>query len=159
VGANPTRQMLQPEVGRSRNRGLAASVGQPISQFDAMIAGMTRSRGASLATRNIKAFENCSIDVVNPGRNYVLLTSLLVTAKESGRLPAATLIWRALLDAILARAYAKAYGHAARYLHELRAVAPDVGDYGGHQTHAEYEQSLRTAHGRKTSFWAGLVDE
>jgi hypothetical protein len=26
--------------------------------------------------------------------------------------------WRALLDAILASAYAKAYGHAARYLHE-----------------------------------------
>ena len=40
--------------------------GKPISQFDAMIAAMTRSRGASLATRNVKDFEDCGIDVVNP---------------------------------------------------------------------------------------------
>jgi hypothetical protein len=93
------------------------------------------------------------------GRSYGMLTSLVATAKASGCLLAATLIWRALLDAILARAYAKAYGHAARYLHELRAVASDIGDYRGHPTHEIYEQSLRMAHGRKASFWARLVDE
>ena len=48
------------------------------------------------------------------GRNYVLLTALVKMAKTNGRLLAAALIWRALLDAILARGYAKAYGHAAR---------------------------------------------
>jgi hypothetical protein len=93
------------------------------------------------------------------GRSYGLLTSLVETAKANGRLLAATLIWRALLDAILARAYAKAYGHAARYLRALRAVASDIGDYRGHPTHEMYEQSLRMGHGRKTSFWARLVDE
>jgi predicted nucleic acid-binding protein len=40
--------------------------GKPISQFDAMIVAMARSRGASLATRNVKDFEDCGIDVVNP---------------------------------------------------------------------------------------------
>ncbi len=40
--------------------------GKPISQFDAMIAAMTRSRGATLATRNAKDFEDCGIDVINP---------------------------------------------------------------------------------------------
>jgi predicted nucleic acid-binding protein len=40
--------------------------GKPISQFDAMIVAMARSRGASLATRNAKDFEDCGIDVVNP---------------------------------------------------------------------------------------------
>jgi len=40
--------------------------GEPISQFDAMIAAMARSRGASLATRNVKDFEDCGVDVVNP---------------------------------------------------------------------------------------------
>ena len=40
--------------------------GKPISQFDAMIAAMARSRGASLATRNVKEFEACGVDVVNP---------------------------------------------------------------------------------------------
>ena len=49
------------EVGASRR-----AAGRPISQFDAMIAGVARSRGASLATRNAKDFESCGIDVVDP---------------------------------------------------------------------------------------------
>ena len=36
------------------------------SQFDAMIAAMARSRGASLATRNARDFEDCGIEVVDP---------------------------------------------------------------------------------------------
>jgi predicted nucleic acid-binding protein len=40
--------------------------GKPISQFDAMIVAMARSRGASLATRNVKDFEDCGVDLVNP---------------------------------------------------------------------------------------------
>ncbi len=40
--------------------------GKSISQFDAMIVAMARSRGASLATRNVKDFEDCGVDVVNP---------------------------------------------------------------------------------------------
>jgi hypothetical protein len=40
--------------------------GRPISQFDAMIAAVTRSRGATLATRNIKDFSDCGIDLINP---------------------------------------------------------------------------------------------
>jgi len=42
------------------------SAGRPISQFDATIAAITRSHGASLATRNITDFQGCGIDVVNP---------------------------------------------------------------------------------------------
>lgn len=40
--------------------------GQPISQFDAQIAGITRSRGAGLATRNVRDFVNCDIMIVDP---------------------------------------------------------------------------------------------
>jgi predicted nucleic acid-binding protein len=40
--------------------------GKPISQFDAMIAAMARSRGASLATRNVNDFDDCGVKVVNP---------------------------------------------------------------------------------------------
>jgi predicted nucleic acid-binding protein len=42
------------------------SAGKPISQFDAMIVAMTRSRGAGLATRNVKDFEDCGVELVNP---------------------------------------------------------------------------------------------
>lgn len=40
--------------------------GKPISQFDAMIAAIAKSRGASLATRNVKDFVDCGITVVDP---------------------------------------------------------------------------------------------
>jgi hypothetical protein len=90
------------------------------------------------------------------GRNYVLLTALVKTAKATGRLLAAALIWRALLDAILARGYAKAYGHAADYLLELRALSAVLEDYRGHPTHESYERALRLAHSRKASFWGRL---
>lgn len=49
------------EIAASRRE-----VGRPVSQFDAMIAAMARSRGASLATRNEKDFEGCGITVLNP---------------------------------------------------------------------------------------------
>ncbi len=40
--------------------------GKPISQFDAQIAAIARSRGAVVATRNVSDFEDCGIDVHNP---------------------------------------------------------------------------------------------
>ncbi|MBI1181613.1 MAG: PIN domain-containing protein [Alphaproteobacteria bacterium] len=40
--------------------------GRPISPFDAQIAAITASRGAMLATRNVKDFEDCGISVLDP---------------------------------------------------------------------------------------------
>ncbi len=40
--------------------------GRPISQADAQIAAIARSRGAALATRNISDFEGCGVDIVDP---------------------------------------------------------------------------------------------
>lgn len=42
--------------------------GRPITQFDAQIAAIARSRGASVATRNIGDFERCGINVIDPWR-------------------------------------------------------------------------------------------
>ena len=42
------------------------AAGRPISQFDAMIAAIARSRGAAVATRNTNDFEHCGIRVINP---------------------------------------------------------------------------------------------
>jgi predicted nucleic acid-binding protein len=39
---------------------------RPINQFDAQIAAITLSRGASLATRNIPDFEAIGLHLVNP---------------------------------------------------------------------------------------------
>lgn len=42
--------------------------GQPITSFDAMIGAIARSRGAAVATRNVKDFEGCGITVIDPWR-------------------------------------------------------------------------------------------
>jgi len=52
---------MYAEIAASRR-----TAGKPISQFDAMIVAMARSRGASLATRNVKDFEDCGVHVINP---------------------------------------------------------------------------------------------
>jgi predicted nucleic acid-binding protein len=41
-------------------------LGRPISQPDAQIAAIARSRGAAVATRNTEDFEDCGIRVLNP---------------------------------------------------------------------------------------------
>jgi len=41
-------------------------IGQPISQIDGQIAAITASRGARLATRNVRDFADCGIVVVDP---------------------------------------------------------------------------------------------
>jgi toxin FitB len=40
--------------------------GRPISQFDAQIAAIVKSRGSDLATRNTSDFDGCGIRVLNP---------------------------------------------------------------------------------------------
>jgi predicted nucleic acid-binding protein len=40
--------------------------GRPISQADAQIAAIARSRGAALATRNVADFEQCGVEITNP---------------------------------------------------------------------------------------------
>lgn len=40
--------------------------GRPVATPDAMIAGIARSRGAMLATRNVRDFEGCGITLIDP---------------------------------------------------------------------------------------------
>ena len=53
----------------SRYADIAASrrhAGRPISQIDTLIAAIVRSRGAALATRNLRDFDDCGVTVVDP---------------------------------------------------------------------------------------------
>jgi predicted nucleic acid-binding protein len=42
------------------------AMGRPISQFDAMIAAIARSRHAAVATRNTADFDHCGIRIIDP---------------------------------------------------------------------------------------------
>jgi toxin FitB len=46
--------------------GYRKEIGSPMSFPDAQIAAMARNYNYNLATRNIKDFDNCGIDLINP---------------------------------------------------------------------------------------------
>jgi hypothetical protein len=73
---------------------------------------------------------------------------------------AATILYRALLDNILERARSKAYGHGAKYLGKLTLLASeaDPSRPSGMVDHATYLAKLKTAHPRKSGFWARVGD-
>ncbi|WP_288192581.1 type II toxin-antitoxin system VapC family toxin [uncultured Phyllobacterium sp.] len=54
---------VYPDIFSERRRA-----GKSISQFDAQIAAIVQSRGATLATRNVKDFADSGLDIVNPWR-------------------------------------------------------------------------------------------
>ncbi len=65
-----------------------------------------------------------------------------------------TVLYRALLNGILDRAYARAYGHAARYWARLREIANSGVDLLPLSPPDAFESEIRARHARKTSFWA-----
>ena len=67
-----------------------------------------------------------------------------------------TLVYRALLDDILDRAYSPAYRHAARYLTRLAAIARTDVDLAPLTSHADFELDLRLRHKRKLGFWGAV---
>jgi hypothetical protein len=65
-----------------------------------------------------------------------------------------TVVYRALLKGILERAYARAYGHAARYWARLGEIAGSGVGLLPLQSHEDFEAEIRARHGRKSAFWA-----
>lgn len=53
--------LAYPEIAAARKQA-----GRPISQIAAQIASIVHSRGARLATRNLRDFAECGITVVDP---------------------------------------------------------------------------------------------
>jgi toxin FitB len=58
---DPDAARVYPQILLNRKM-----MGQPIEPANAMLAAITRSRGATLATRNTAQFSGCGIRVVNP---------------------------------------------------------------------------------------------
>jgi hypothetical protein len=93
------------------------------------------------------------------GDDYGSLPKLATTFASLGYPLAASLIWRALTDSVLARATFKAYPHAARYLKLLHQHAESVSQWQGHTDHESYLRQLQTNHARKSGFWKHVPDE
>ena len=96
--------------------------------------------------------------LADPGRihgdNYGALVPLAQALKARQRLRGETAIYRALLTAILNRAYARAYGHAARYWARMREIAATGIGLLPLESHEYFEAAIRSRHARKVAFWA-----
>ncbi|MDP0926576.1 hypothetical protein Q0601_05300 [Paracoccus onubensis] len=90
------------------------------------------------------------------GRDYHILPQAAAALEHEYPL-AATILYRALLDSILARAKSKAYPHGVKYLRQLDMLAK-VADIASDRLdtmpdHADYAAALRKSHARKSGFW------
>ena len=87
------------------------------------------------------------------GRHYEVLLAAAEPLEPDHPL-AATILYRALLDDILNRARSPAYGHAARYLEKLDALAAHGDVASSIDPHHTYCAALSQKHGRKSGFWS-----
>jgi len=87
------------------------------------------------------------------GRYYAPLLAA-AEALEPDHPAAATILFRALLDDILDCARSPAYGHAARYLAKLDALAAYEDAADSIDAHQVYRAALAKKHGRKSGFWS-----
>jgi hypothetical protein len=90
------------------------------------------------------------------GRRYDALRPLAKALEERACWAGATAVYRALMLAILERAYTPAYRHAAKDWQRLRELAELCPDPAPLVSPAEFEAAVRQRHGKKVSFW-GLV--
>lgn len=91
------------------------------------------------------------------GDNYHELAPLAETLDKAQYARGATALYRALLDAILAKARSTAYRIGQRYLNRLAAMADSGAELAPLAPHAEYVAALRKQHARKVGFWS-LID-
>ncbi|MEN6356662.1 MAG: DUF6880 family protein [Armatimonadota bacterium] len=88
------------------------------------------------------------------GGYYTGLLPMAESMEKDGRYLAATVVYRALLDSILARGVSKYYHHGVRYLTKLDSLDGSIDDWKDFSDHGAYKVLLREAHGRKTAFWS-----
>ena len=88
------------------------------------------------------------------GNHYYQLATIAKDLEHEYPL-AATILYRALLDDILASARSKAYPYAAHYLSVLESLAPQLDDTILRiAPHATYFLDIQKQHARKSGFWA-----
>jgi hypothetical protein len=86
------------------------------------------------------------------GRHYEFLNPAIEALEEKHPF-ATTILLRAKIESVLARASSTQYVHAARDLARAAALAPKLGAASAITPHDAYYADLKVKHQRKTSFW------
>lgn len=87
------------------------------------------------------------------GEFYYTLLPMARAMESEGKMLAASVIYRSMLDSILERKFYNGYVHAARYLQKLDILAVDIDDWQDLGEHGMYHVWLNQVHGKKSSFW------
>jgi hypothetical protein len=109
-----------------------------------------------LSTMRIDALEDYLFGRIDQldGHLYYSLLPLAEALEQDGRLLISSLIYRALIDSVVARALSKYYHHAVNYLKKLDRLAYSINDWRAWPPHSAYMASLHELHKRKTALWS-----
>lgn len=138
-----------PEAARLEARDHARELALTHSNLEAAATVLLKLDDPAAAEARLLA-EPGRID----GTQYGSLVPLAKALRNHDCPRGETVIYRALLKGILERAYARAYGHAARYWSRLQEIANGTIGLLPLSSHDEFEAEIRARHGRKTAFWA-----
>ncbi|MDC7227011.1 MAG: hypothetical protein PQJ61_09630 [Spirochaetales bacterium] len=85
---------------------------------------------------------------------YTSILNILEQLGPDNALCGQVVLYRALLNDILRRAYSKAYKYGIGYLRELIILDERITQYPDNlESHADYFSRIKAEHGRKRSFW------
>jgi hypothetical protein len=146
-------EVLLSAVGKEKRAGILETEAKAIlkaSKFDQGDAGFLVETGRIDDAETYIIAHAKELD----GHFYTGLLELAKAMLKHDRLVAASVIYRALLDSILARAKSKNYHHGVSYLKKLDSLAPKVRDWKEVDPHSLYLTNLRQKHKLKSSFWA-----
>jgi len=87
------------------------------------------------------------------GNDYYSLVTLAQDMEQCNEFLASTVIYRALLNAVLEHSLSKAYHHAAAYLHNMDSQSELIQDWGAITPHNVFKESFHKRHKRKWRFW------
>lgn len=146
-------EVLLNAVGKEKRSSIVEEAAKTIlkaSEFDSGDAGFLVETGR---IEDAETYIIAHAKQLN-GDFYSGLLELAKAMLKHDRLVAASVIYRALLDSILARAKSKYYHHGVGYLKKLDSLAPKVRDWKVVDPHSLYLTSLRQKHKLKSSFWS-----
>ena len=147
-----TLDALLEEVGNDKRESLLKEAEKKImkeSEFSASDAeflvetGMTATAGEYILARNKQ------ID----GEHYYSLPSIAKELVKANIYLPTVVIYRALLEANVAKAISKYYRHGIRYLKELDKISPQIKDWKNIPPHTDYFADFKETHARKSAFW------
>jgi|688.fasta_scaffold176826_2 hypothetical protein len=146
-------EVLLNAVGKEKRSSIVEESAKAIlkaSEFDSGDAGFLVEAGR---IEDAETYIIANEKKLN-GDFYSGLLELAKAMLKHDRLVAASVIYRALLNSILARAKSKYYHHGVSYLKKLDSLAPKVSDWKEVDPHSLYLTNLRQKHKLKSSFWS-----